>query len=68
MPITNLLGQEGRGFAQLMQQLPQERLVVAIRCATALEAALDETIRYTKGTQGFWKKHIRFPEHTFQTS
>ena len=31
VPATNLLGGEGRGFIQLVEQLPQERLLVAIR-------------------------------------
>ena len=66
VPITNLLGQEGRGFAQLMQQLPQERLVVAIRCATALEAALDETIRYTKERRAFGRSISDFQNTRFK--
>ena len=66
VPITNLLGQEGRGFAQLMQQLPQERLVVAIRCATALEAALNETIRYTKERKAFGRSISNFQNTRFK--
>ncbi len=66
VPITNLLGQEGRGFAQLMQQLPQERLVVAIRCATALEAALSETILYTKERKAFGRSISDFQNTRFK--
>ena len=66
VPITNLLGQEGRGFAQLMQQLPQERLVVAIRCATALEAALDDTIKYTKERKAFGRSISDFQNTRFK--
>ena len=66
VPITNLLGQEGRGFAQLMQQLPQERLVVAIRCATALEAALTETLRYTKERKAFGRSISDFQNTRFK--
>ena len=66
VPITNLLGQEGRGFAQLMQQLPQERLVVAIRCATALEAALNETIQYTKERKAFGRSISDFQNTRFK--
>ena len=65
VPITNLLGQEGRGFAQLMQQLPQERLVVAIRCATSLEAALDDTIKYTKERKAFGRSISDFQNTRF---
>lgn len=66
VPITNLLGQEGRGFAQLMQQLPQERLVVAIRCATALETALTETIKYTKERKAFGRNLSDFQNTRFK--
>jgi acyl-CoA dehydrogenase len=66
VPITNLLGQEGRGFAQLMQQLSQERLVVAIRCATAIEAALEETVRYTSERQAFGRRLADFQNTRFK--
>lgn len=66
VPITNLLGQEGRGFAQLMQQLSQERLVVAIRCATAIEAALEETLAYTTERQAFGRRLADFQNTRFK--
>jgi len=66
VPITNLLGQEGRGFAQLMQQLSQERLVVAIRCATALEASLEETISYTSERKVFGRSLSEFQNTRFK--
>ncbi|MDE0808770.1 MAG: acyl-CoA dehydrogenase family protein [Alphaproteobacteria bacterium] len=66
VPITNLLGQEGRGFAQLMQQLSQERLVVSIRCATSIEAALDETLRYTTERQAFGRRLADFQNTRFK--
>ena len=66
VPITNLLCQEGRGFAQLMQQLPQESLVGAIRCATALEAALDDTIKYTKERKAFGRSISDFQNTRFK--
>ncbi len=46
VPGTNLLGQEGKGFAMLMQELPQERLVQAIRFVASSEAALEWTKEY----------------------
>ena len=66
VPITNLLGQEGRGFAQLMQQLSQERLVVAIRCATSIEAALQETLAYTTERQAFGRRLADFQNTRFK--
>lgn len=46
VPVTNILGQEGRGFIYLMEQLAQERLVQAIRAVAASEAALEWTKEY----------------------
>lgn len=53
IPATNLLGVEGRGFVQLMEQLPQERLMQAIRATSVLEAALEWTVDYTRERKAF---------------
>ena len=53
VPAANLLGQEGRGFAQLMTELAQERLVQAVRAAASAEAALRWTVDYTLERQMF---------------
>ncbi|MCE5291154.1 MAG: acyl-CoA dehydrogenase family protein [Nocardiaceae bacterium] len=56
VPTANLLGpEEGKGFIQLMQQLPQERLIVGILAAAACEMAVEQTIEYTKNRQMFGK-------------
>ena len=56
VPATNLLGPaEGQGFVQLMQQLPQERLLTAIIAVVVTEAAVAETLRYTKERHAFGK-------------
>jgi acyl-CoA dehydrogenase len=49
-----------------MQQLSQERLVVAIRCATAIEAALEETLRYTTERQAFGRRLAAFQNTRFK--
>ena len=46
VPVSNLLGEEGRGFYHLMTQLAQERLVQAIRAVASSEAALEWTLDY----------------------
>jgi acyl-CoA dehydrogenase len=66
VPMTNLLGEEGRGFVQLMQQLPQERLVVAIRCAVSIETALNETLRYTAARTAFGRRIVDFQNTRFK--
>src|SRR5262249_41783479 len=53
VPVTNLLGAEGTGFAQLMQELPQERLVIGVQAIAAIEAALKATVEYTKERKAF---------------
>jgi acyl-CoA dehydrogenase len=64
VPTANLLGTvEGQGFVQLMQQLPQERLVLAVGAIAAIEAAVEITIRYTKDRQAFGR-----PVFTFQNT
>ena len=46
VPVSNLLGEEGRGFYHLMTLLAQERLVQAIRAVASAEAALEWTVNY----------------------
>ncbi|WP_043650710.1 acyl-CoA dehydrogenase family protein [Nocardia thailandica] len=56
VPRANLLGAaEGLGFFQLMEQLPQERLICGVAAAAAIEAAVDETLTYTKERTAFGK-------------
>ncbi len=63
VPVENLLGEEGQGFVYLMQNLPQERLTIAISAAAAMEAILEDTIEYTKERKAFGK-----PIGSFQNS
>lgn len=54
VPTSHLLGEiEGRGFAQLMGQLPYERLLIAVPAAAAIERALELTVEYTKQRKAF---------------
>lgn len=55
LPADRLLGEENRAFKYLMQELAQERLIVAIRSATTLETALTNTVAYTQGRIAFGK-------------
>lgn len=60
VPKENLLGQAGKGFAYLMTELPQERLVVAIGALGAAEGALEHTLRYVKERYAFGKQIAEF--------
>ncbi len=53
VPAENLLGEEGKGFFQLMAMLPQERLSIAVMALGHAEAAFDETLEYCKQRQAF---------------
>ena len=54
VPVANLLGgEEGRGFSQLMQQLPRERLLIAVGTAAQMQRAVDETVAYVRQRQVF---------------
>ena len=67
VPADNLLGgAEGQGFIQLMQQLPQERLIVALGGIGAMERALAETLAYTKERQAFGKPIWSFQNTRFK--
>ena len=63
VPVTNLLGEEGKGFYYLMQRLPQERLDIAVTAVAASEAALELTVRYCKERTAFGQ-----PIGSFQNS
>ncbi|MBB6454112.1 acyl-CoA dehydrogenase [Salirhabdus euzebyi] len=53
VPTENLLGIEGKGFYYLMENLQQERLMVAISAQTAAEVMFDLTKEYVKGRKAF---------------
>lgn len=67
VPPENLLGEtEGQGFYQLMKSLPQERLVVALGGAAAMEKALEETVAYTAERIAFGKPLLEMQNTRFK--
>ena len=67
VPPENLLGnEEGNGFAQLMQQLPQERLALAIGAGASMERAVQLTTEYTKQRTAFGKPLLEFQNTQFK--
>ncbi|ONI70666.1 acyl-CoA dehydrogenase [Actinosynnema sp. ALI-1.44] len=66
IPAANLLGEaEGQGFIQLMQQLPQERLVIGVTAVAAMELAVQQTIQYTKERTAFGRPLFGFQNTKF---
>jgi alkylation response protein AidB-like acyl-CoA dehydrogenase len=63
VPAENLLGEPGLGFIYLMQNLPRERLSIAVVAAGAMESVLETTIQYTKDRKAFGR-----PIGSFQNS
>ncbi len=67
VPASNLLGgREGQGFVQLMQELPQERLIIAVSGVGAMERALEETLAYCKQRKAFGKTVWDFQNTRFK--
>jgi acyl-CoA dehydrogenase len=67
VPTSNLLGPApGQGFVQLMQQLPQERLIIALQAQAVIERALAETSAYVKDRKAFGKAVLDFQNTQFK--
>lgn len=66
VPQANLLGDaEGQGFIQLMQQLPQERLLLAVAAAATIEKAVQVTVDYAKERTAFGKPLLGYQNTKF---
>ena len=66
VPKENLLGEEGRGFVYLMQDLPQERLSIAVGAIANAQALLESTISYTKERKAFGAPIASFQNTQFK--
>ncbi|HBN30824.1 MAG: acyl-CoA dehydrogenase family protein [Rhodobacterales bacterium] len=65
-PENLLGGEEGRGFYHMMQQLPQERLIIGCGAVGAMEGAVERTIAYCKERMAFGKPIIDFQNTRFK--
>jgi len=65
VPRSNLLGAEGMGFAYLMNQLPQERLSIAVGAQAVAQRAYDEAVRFTKERKAFGRTVFEFQNTRF---
>jgi acyl-CoA dehydrogenase len=66
VPAESILGgDEGQGFFQLMGQLPQERLNIAIQGMATIERALTLTLDYVKQRKAFGKAILDFQNTQF---
>ena len=60
VPVSNLLGAEGTGFASLMSELPQERLTLAVSSMASAQKAFDITRDYVNNRKAFGKTIMDF--------
>lgn len=66
MPVTNLIGEEGMGFAYLMKNLPQERLSIAASAVAAAEGILGMTVQYCHERTAFGRPIGSFQHNRFK--
>ncbi len=67
VPPENILGgEEGKGFYQMMEQLPQERLIIACGAQGAMEGGVARTIAYAKERQAFGGPLTQFQNTRFK--
>ena len=65
VPITNCLGEEGKGFIYLMSELPQERLSIAVSAQASAQKAFDDTVAFVKDRKAFGKSVFDFQNTRF---
>ena len=66
VPASSLLGpEEGQGFVQMMEQLPQERLLIGVYAVARMERALRLTLDYVNERSAFGKKIADFQNTQF---
>ena len=65
MPKTNIRGGDGRGFIHLMEELPQERLSIAVTAQGGAQRAFDEAVNFTKDRKAFGRTVFEFQNTKF---
>ena len=66
VPAANLLGQEGGGFAVLMNELPRERITIACRALAEAQRAFELTCEYVKERKAFGNQIFEFQNTQFK--
>ena len=66
VPVSNLIGEVGKGFAYLMGELPRERLTVSYRAWAEAQRAFDVTVDYVKERKAFGKALFEFQNTAFK--
>ncbi|MCB1031137.1 MAG: acyl-CoA dehydrogenase family protein [Acidimicrobiales bacterium] len=66
VPAANLIGEEGAGFAMMMQQLPQERLAIAVGAQAMMERGIELTLDYVRERKAFGQPIGQFQNSRFK--
>lgn len=66
VPVANRLGQEGRGFKMLMEQLQQERLVIGVGSMASCRRSFEDTLAYVKERTAFGRPIGSFQNTQFK--
>ncbi len=66
VPVTELLGGEGQGFVNLMNELPRERLILGVGCVGAADGVLEQTVAYVTDRKAFGKPLSLFQNTRFE--
>ena len=66
VPKENLLGELGRGFSNLMKNLPQERLSIAVNAVASAEVYLEWTAKYCQEREAFGRPIGKFQNSRFK--
>ena len=66
VPVSNVLGKEGGGFAVLMNELPRERITIACRALAEAQRAYELTVEYVKERKAFGKQVYEFQNTQFK--
>ncbi|WP_405151097.1 acyl-CoA dehydrogenase family protein [Sphaerisporangium sp. NBC_01403] len=66
VPTANLLGEEGKGFSYLMNNLPQERVSISVVAVAVAQAALEWTVRYCHERKAFGQEIGSFQNSRFR--
>jgi cyclohexanecarboxyl-CoA dehydrogenase len=65
IPITHRIGEEGKGFSQVMAAFDYSRILIALMCLGVAEQSLEETMEYVKTRQAFGRPLAKFEGVSF---
>ena len=65
VPVDHRLGDEGKGFSQVMQGFDYSRALIALQCCGAAQASLDEAWAYAKEREAFGRPIGQFQGVSF---